>query len=778
MAEFIIDLSGKKGLGDGFAGDIDMVTPRPELRMDDDTGFASGYFNPFLRDKYLAPTTTTQVSYSPDDTPASQFVAVEYDFTNDDTYWCDNVKRIWKGASLTATALTLIDTVDDAASLLRTYDALYDLQMYQINGNSRLFFVGKGIPFSPTPLIQIASQTTSDSFAASFVSVIPAATTQPTVENTYRYYDSGAAASATVSATVSAGSNKALVVIAFGIGDTPNTATFNGDSMTRLTVEGGSVSEPGVAVFVLPAPDVVTGNVVVNYSVSATHRLVYAIVTTNTEQTTVASAYTNVEHVTDSVGIIRSAAFPTSSSELSLVAAFSDQNFTIKSDFDVTTYLYDSLITYGRELLATVPVTMLGYGLQVGHTSVPATSLSSANSTFSSNINRPGAFIQKISGDYAFMRVADNGFAYVFSDNHVHKIDGNTTGGTTGTLTKDVLLFPGTFRITDAVDYRSNLYLGVHQYSVTTATTSLSNYTGKCGIYVWNRISTQLSSADYIELPGAREIKKIYASPDGVLKLITISDNGTTELREFGYNDSGGVVFPVKKRLGIGAFPQLPDGLSTAGDKVTWLANDGNIYVEKGNAVTKLHQVKAPGTGTAGLAQNITSGALLYGSATETAGDTFRTNKQGISFSYKDGSSYYTKKIYPFDLTTGANAAQTPLQGDVYTQVKLVPIGSAVRNIRIYNAPTTTSDTTVIATVKIYFNQSATASMPSGMTKSITKAEAKRGYVDFHINKSNIHAVQIEVEWATGVSIGDDMYMPSVAVVTYDELKTQSPDNG
>lgn len=381
--------------------------------------------------------------------------------------------------------------------------------------------------------------------------------------------------------------------------------------------------------------------------------------------------------------------------------------------------------------------------------------------------------------DYNFIRLADNGFAYLFAGNSVSKIDGSTTGGQDGYVTKDVLLFPNYFNIKDAVDYRSTLYIAINQYVTSTTTTNLNNYVGSCGIYVWDRISTKLSSASYIELPGVREIKKIYVSPDQVLKLITISASGVTELREFGYNDSGGVVFRVKKTLGIGAYPQYPDGLTNAGDKVTWIGNDGNMYSEKENRIVNIAVIKTPGTTTtASLANNISSGVMLYGSGLETANSGSREYKQGIYLSYKDGSTVYTKKIYPFDLKTGSNGDQTPRQGDVYTGVKLMPVTSKVNNIRIYNAPTSTSDDTVIATVKIYFNQSTTATMPTGMTKSITKKEAKRGYVDFHINRQYIHAVQIEVEWATGTSIGDDMYMPSVAVVTYDELPTQSPDNG
>jgi hypothetical protein len=312
---------------------------------------------------------------------------------------------------------------------------------------------------------------------------------------------------------------------------------------------------------------------------------------------------------------------------------------------------------------------------------------------------------------------------------------------------------------------------------VDSSLTKLDNFTGTCGIVIWGKNSTQLGGVDFIELPGVREIKRIFSSPDGLLKLLVINDAGLTELRQFGYNDSGGAIFSVSALLGIGAHPQFPDGVSSAGDKTIWLGNDGTLYSDKGGKITKLFQVKTPGTTSDTTLNNISSGIVLYGSGDETSDSGYRSNKQGIILSYDD-SGVETIKIYPFDLKTGANGAQTPHQGDVYTGVVYIPLTSIAKSLRVYNLPTVTSGTDVIATVKIYFNQSTTATMPTGMTKSITQNEAKRGYVDFHIDKPNVHAVQVEVEWASGTPIGDDTYMPSVAIITHEPTKTKSPDNG
>jgi hypothetical protein len=125
------------------------------------------------------------------------------------------------------------------------------------------------------------------------------------------------------------------------------------------------------------------------------------------------------------------------------------------------------------------------------------------------------------------------------------------------------------------------------------------------------------------------------------------------------------------------------------------------------------------------------------------------------------------------DTTNDANAANTPHVGNMYTGVKYIPITSIVRYIRIYNLPTTLSDSTELATVKVYFNQSSTPAM----TKTITAKEASRGYVDLHISKPYISAVQLEVEWNTSVTMGDNVYAPSYAIVGVEKTTTKSPDN-
>lgn len=434
----------------------------------------------------------------------------------------------------------------------------------------------------------------------------------------------------------------------------------------------------------------------------------------------------------------------------------------------VNTTLVDETRDGGREALLTVS-RGAGFKIDVGHESIP-----SGVSVESWLIGEKEQNITS-SSRYNFIRKADNGFAYLFTDNRVHKIDGTITGGLTGAFTRNVLTFPDYFTISDAVDYRSQMYIAVNKANLDLSDVNRGNYTGGAYVYVWNRNSVQLSAATSIEIPGVRSIKKIYPGPDGHLKIIVINDAGLTELRRFGYNDSGSAVFSEAVVLGLGAHPQFPDASSVVGDKTVWLANNGTLFAERDMAVFRIADIEDVATLPG---DTIKAGAILFGSGTETASSGQRTDKQGILLGYEDSlGNDQIKKVYPFDVTTGDNSNQTPSVGNVYTGVNYLPVTSKVNRVRLYNAPISTSNTDVVATVKLYFNQSTSATMPDGMTKTITKQEAARGYVDFNIRKPYLHSIQLEIEWNDSEPIGDDMYLPSIAIISTEDTNVATPDS-
>lgn len=760
MAETIINLSGLRGLSDNFFGDSDMITPQPNLRVGEEGQMASGLFNPYLRKGYLAPITTTSTTLTLDQTITTQLGSSLYDPVNNDSFFADRGRQIFTAGDLTDYTLTRAEQLD------ATDAVLHDLEIYQVNDERKLFFSYNSKEPTGEVSMSVLFSTITDAALTTFT-VRPSGATIPVLEDFDTEAESSSSTTITESIPVSGSSDLVTVVFAGTIGgaDGPDSATIGGNAMTS----GGSGSTSALGLryryfyYVNPTPG--NPSVEVTYGGAVTNRFIMGFTFSGAHQTSPLSG-TDTEADEDVNSLI---ATPTMSSlnhlimtiALSLAGTHTPGNGqdvveeTVDETFIRTSISsYDTSQTRARVGITDLPVA------NTNENWIGETALNGVRPITTSNYN--------------FLRTADNGFAYWFQDNHVHKIDGTITGGENGIVTKDVLIFPSYFRLTDAVDYRSRMHIVLHQYPVDTTTTTQNLFSGKCGIYIWNRISTQLNGSDFIEIPGVKEIKKIYISPDGVLKIICVSDTGLVEVRQFGYNDSGGVVFNTLKELGIGAFSQFVDGLQVVGDKAIWLANDGKLYCEKGGYVTQLYQAKTPASTSANALTNIYSGAILYGSGAETASTGFRSNKQGVVLSYLDSTTPYVIKVYPFDLTTGSNGNQTPNQGDVYSTVQFIPITSVLRRLRIYNAPVASTGSTVIATVKLYFNQSTTV----GMTKSITLDEAKRGYVDFSLNKPYIHSVQIEVEWATGTPLGADMYLPSIAVLSHDEAETKTPDNG
>ena len=214
------------------------------------------------------------------------------------------------------------------------------------------------------------------------------------------------------------------------------------------------------------------------------------------------------------------------------------------------------------------------------------------------------------------------------------------------------------------------------------------------------------------------------------------------------------------EELGLGAAPQYPDSLTVAGLLAMWIGTDGSIYAhgqarpKEPEVLAKIGQIKE--TGTITPATTITAGAILYGGST----------KQALSLSYNDGTDTISK-FYPFNLGTISSVNQNALAGNIYTPVRYLPKLSTVNKIVIYTNPTSVG-TTVEATIKIYFNQSTTAFK----TYSVTRDNMSRGYIDIPINKQYINAIQLEIEYATNITLGTYTFAPSMAIVVYTPTST------
>jgi len=348
----------------------------------------------------------------------------------------------------------------------------------------------------------------------------------------------------------------------------------------------------------------------------------------------------------------------------------------------------------------------------------------------------------------SFMEVADDGFMYLFADGAVHKIDGRGVTGLPGTITEDILKFADNWQITDAINYRGNIYIAIRQDTKNQLGRLSQNFVNSpnIGIFVWDKISTVVSMRDYIKIPGIQEIRNIYISPQGDLRIMTRTTNKYSQIRSF-----TGSSFKVIQDLGYYASPFYPDAVTTYDLLTIWLSRSGTIYAhgqlsgQDKEALYFLGQA-IPLTGY----NRMNTGAIVSSNIPS----------ENIVFSYQDDSDVY--QIKRFKLRSG-----TQHKGNVFTLVKMLPTMSTVNYIDIYCLPHGSGAGTV-ATIKPYFNQSSTA----WASKAITGAESARGYYRIDVDKPYINAVQLEIEFAE-VAISNNNFAPSYAIIDYTPTKTK-----
>lgn len=377
-----------------------------------------------------------------------------------------------------------------------------------------------------------------------------------------------------------------------------------------------------------------------------------------------------------------------------------------------------------------------------------------------------GAFANGLTND-AFMRVADNGFAYLFQDNNIHKIDGTANGGSNGTISANVLQFPNYFQITDAIDYRGNLYVVVRQDNIDIrgAETEIAR-NATVGVYVWDRLTSVVRTRDFFPLEGIKEIRNIYVGPEGDIRLMVVNSERIVEILQF-----NGSTFKNIQEVGYRAYPIFIDGLTKFSKLTTWLGLNGNIYAHgKISNIDKEALYKIGTLPDTIATTGISAGALLFGGATTDSNPSGeKTNKTGLYVSYVTGS---TRTMKEWDIYgTGADGVTAKqAKGDVYTLVRFLPQMSTVNYIDIYtaNRNDTGSDTTE-ATLKIYFNGSTTA----WASKTIFRNDARKGYRRIEINESFINAIQLETEFSTTLSIVTNSFAPALAVVDYTPTNTK-----
>lgn len=356
-----------------------------------------------------------------------------------------------------------------------------------------------------------------------------------------------------------------------------------------------------------------------------------------------------------------------------------------------------------------------------------------------------------------FLHPAQNGFLYIFTGNRVHKFDGGSTGGLSGTLTADVLTFPSYFKALDAVDSNSLVYIPI-ETSTTAEPDSRWFDADQIGVYSWDYQSILSTIRNYYPAPGARSLKRIFLDSEGDVRLITINEDGFTEIRSL---TSG--KFTIDYTLGLNSYPLTRDAFSYVNSMCTWLGKDGITYMlgkirpDSKEALYKVGTVNGLAVGT------MTMGVFQVGNALA------NQSRDGVLISYHDSTAgNKLVRWYPHGVGTISTVAQLASAGNVYTLVIQMPTLAKINYMRFYHAPVGTASTTVRGTITTYTNQSTTPAR----TDNVTAKDVKTGYMYVKLGQAlqaNLFAVQFKLSWpTTGAMSTSTDWMPRMLEIDYE----------
>jgi len=400
-----------------------------------------------------------------------------------------------------------------------------------------------------------------------------------------------------------------------------------------------------------------------------------------------------------------------------------------------------------------------GSGSDIGYATLPFASQNddwlSADATGAFNIDTTGTAEIRMTN-------ADNGFMYVICGAFLHKVDGTTNGGANGTVTANVLVFPATFSLVDVLDYRGQIFIPlVQRVFDPISLNSTNDFVTECGVYIWDRQSTQVNMRDYIPIQGVREILWAYVSPKGTVRLWTIGANRFVQLREF-----NGATFEVIEEMGLNTAPRFKDSMAVAGNMTVWIARDGYIYahgsVNPGDpeGIFKLGQFTAITTASVG--------AIVYGGSNTYAVSGMKGDMEALTITWFNGdtTAFVNNKWYIHGTSTINSQNQIANTGNVYSPIKFLPTVSTVNYMRVYFAPllsSVTSGSTVVATIKFYINGSTTESI----SQSLTRQELEKGYIFVPAGIAGVFSVQMLTQFSTGQNLGTYDFAPHLLEIDY-----------
>ena len=351
--------------------------------------------------------------------------------------------------------------------------------------------------------------------------------------------------------------------------------------------------------------------------------------------------------------------------------------------------------------------------------------------------------------------VADNGFMYILDGSAVHKFNGSISGGTNGTVTPNVLLFPAFFQLVDAIDIRGRMWIAINRTSRNIrSTTAPPSYNELAGVYIWDRQSGAVNMTDFISIDGIREIRVMF-SFHGIPHCFTVSSDGLVQIRKFDGNE-----FKIIKELGKNAHPRLPGSISIEGDIVTWVGEDGFIY-SYGKPDSNLED----GLFKIGKLINTPTytGAILK--VLEPSGD---PDDGYYYLSYKHASSTAYNMWYPYGNGASGGQLKTSAVSDtIYYPLVELPKLSHSTELTLYMKPSAGTGSTIHGYLDIYFNMSAS----TAITIPIIRTDIGRGYIyqPIGISDSGSNYIQLAFRYDGSAPNFSQELMPIKADIEYEQ---------
>ena len=349
--------------------------------------------------------------------------------------------------------------------------------------------------------------------------------------------------------------------------------------------------------------------------------------------------------------------------------------------------------------------------------------------------------------------VADNGFMYILDGSSLHKFDGTTNGGASGTVTANVLSFPAFFQLVDAVDIRGRMWIGVNRTTRNLRSTVASpSYNEFAGVYIWDRQSGIVNMTDFIPIDGVKEVRIMF-SFHGIPHCFTVSSEGLTQIRKFTGNE-----FEIQKELGRNAHPRLPGSISIEGDTVTWLGEDGFFYTygkadsQTENALYKIGKTTSAST---------YCGAILK--VVEPGGD---PDDGFYYFSYRHASSTAYSIWFPYG-DDDAKARTSAVTDTIYYPQIGLPKLSQVTDVTMYMKQLSGTGATIHGYLDVYFNLESTTSV----TIPITRTDMGRGYIYQPIGASNAGSnfMEFAIRYDGNAPNFSQPFMPMFTEIDYEQ---------